>query len=48
MSEFLENQRKRKEQQENQLNAGLSQGAMDAIRDFQAGGGQLQIGRAHV
>ena len=44
MSEFLENQRKRKEQQENQLNAGLSQGAMDAIRDFQAGGGQLPPG----
>lgn len=41
MSEFLERQRMKKEQQEAQQTAGLSQGAMDAIRDFQQQGGQI-------
>lgn len=41
MSEYLDRQRARKEEEQNRQAAGLSQGAMDAIRDFQAQGGQI-------
>ena len=40
-NDYLEQRRRRQEQQQNQAAAGLSQGAMAAIRDFQAQGGQL-------
>ena len=41
MSEYLERQRMKQEQQQARQGAGLSQGAMDAIRDFQMQGGQI-------
>lgn len=41
MSEFLERQRMKKEQEAARQTAGLSQGAMDAIRDFTDQGGQI-------
>ena len=40
-NDYLEQRRRRQEQQQNQAAAGLSQGAMAAIRDFQAQGGQI-------
>lgn len=44
MSEFLDRQRMKKERQAARQGAGLSQGAMDAIRDFQSQGGQITPG----
>lgn len=47
MSEFLERQRMKQEQQQARQGAGLSQGALAAIRDFRGQGGQVppQIGQ---